>query len=668
MEILLGKKFPVIVLSALLAAALFFSPAVSRAATSADTQARIIALQQQLAQLQAQLAALLGASAGTIPSACVGINFSRDLMIGMTGNDVRCLQTFLNQAADTRVALSGAGSAGNETSYFGTLTYNAVVKFQNKYASEILYPHGLVAGNGFVGLPTRTKLNALLTPTTTTGTTGGTTTTGTTTTGGIVINGQEGMVTVSANPTPANGVKAYEGNNKVSVMGIRVRATGSDLSVQRLSLEFNARAYDYLERIYLYDGNTLIASSDLDSSTLSRISTSVYRITLSDFAKSVVVPQDTTKVLTVKVDVSSAISNSLLASGSSFNLKLSVAANGVRALDQASISEYAPAANNVVVRTININNSQTANAAMVIGRASNSPATTSITSDSQGNIEGKTLLIFSARAQRDDLMITEIDNVEFATGTGYLVPNTAYLYDDAGDVLDSATPDRDTGIVNFTNLDTVVKQDKTRIYTIKFDDQISTSGADDGKKYKVAVAALNSDSEANLVVERSDGEVVPVENLAGSAVSNNMFVYRMGSMFTLNSVTTTSTTKTDHTQSTISATFNIGITALGGDIYIPKTNAFKVFYSLNDILPGAPVTSISYFKPAAAMAFANSYRVSQDTTVNFIVHATYVLDGPVGSYNLRVAEIDWGTNDAAPAANKSTYMSEDYISESKYLQ
>src|SRR5437868_3437876 len=84
--------------------------------------------------------------------------FLRDLSVGDTGNDVVELQKILNTDPATKISDVGPGSIGNETSYFGEATKNSVIRFQNKYADEVLRPLGLTSGTGRVGLWSRLKL------------------------------------------------------------------------------------------------------------------------------------------------------------------------------------------------------------------------------------------------------------------------------------------------------------------------------------------------------------------------------------------------------------------------------------------------------------------------------------------------------------------------------
>ena len=102
----------------------FAVPLVAQAEhTTAHT---IEQLQASIAALTAQLAALSGGSTGAGAAACT---FTKSLTVGSRGEDVKCLQKYLN-GAGYQISASGAGSAGMETTYFGPKTKSAVAKWQ----------------------------------------------------------------------------------------------------------------------------------------------------------------------------------------------------------------------------------------------------------------------------------------------------------------------------------------------------------------------------------------------------------------------------------------------------------------------------------------------------------------------------------------------------------
>lgn len=142
------------------------STASAGALTSAQVSA-IISLLQSFGADQATISNVQASLTGGTPSSSgsgsmsTGYTFTRDLKQGDTGTDVMNLQKVLNMDSATQVASSGAGSPGNETSTFGPATKAAVIKFQNKYASETLTPIGLSSGTGYVGAMTRAKLNSM---------------------------------------------------------------------------------------------------------------------------------------------------------------------------------------------------------------------------------------------------------------------------------------------------------------------------------------------------------------------------------------------------------------------------------------------------------------------------------------------------------------------------
>ncbi|MBP9757125.1 MAG: peptidoglycan-binding protein [Candidatus Pacebacteria bacterium] len=181
----------------------FATPA--KAQSTSDLQAQINALLAQIAALQAPGQQVGGASCAT--------TFTMNLKLGSKGSEVMALQKFLNSIDGTQLATTGAGSPGNETSTFGPATKRAVIKFQEKYAADILTPVGLSKGTGNWFSSTRAKANTLCsTPTTpTTPTTPGTT---------------PGTLAVSAGSQPANSL-APQGSARVPFTNFTLTNTSS---------------------------------------------------------------------------------------------------------------------------------------------------------------------------------------------------------------------------------------------------------------------------------------------------------------------------------------------------------------------------------------------------------------------------------------------------------
>lgn len=80
--------------------------------------------------------------------------FTQNLTLGSNGKEVEMLQACLAKFSDVY-------PNGEINGNFGALTKAAVIKFQEKYAAEILAPSNITKGTGDVKAATREKLNAI---------------------------------------------------------------------------------------------------------------------------------------------------------------------------------------------------------------------------------------------------------------------------------------------------------------------------------------------------------------------------------------------------------------------------------------------------------------------------------------------------------------------------
>ena len=258
------------------------------ALTSAELQAQIAVLQAQLLQLTQQLSVLEGTT--TTPATVTGCaiaSFSRNLRLRSVGDDVKCLQVILNSDTDTELAKTGAGSPGNETTYFGVKTKAAVINFQTKYASVILASFGLTTGTGYVGASTRAKLNEMLGA----GVVPTTPTTPTTTTPPVTGTGLN-VALAASNPASGN---FPAGGSQIPFLALNFTAGAADAVVTAMNVYRTGLSSDNdISNVYLMDGATVLATNLGLSSGKANFSASTGLFT---------VKAGTSKVITVAADI-----------------------------------------------------------------------------------------------------------------------------------------------------------------------------------------------------------------------------------------------------------------------------------------------------------------------------------------------------------------------------
>ena len=86
------------------------------------------------------------------------LTFDKNLQYGQISEEVEFLQIILKHEVGPPTYPENVPATG----WFGPITKSSVIKFQEKYASDILAPWNLTEGTGFVGRTTRVKFNELI--------------------------------------------------------------------------------------------------------------------------------------------------------------------------------------------------------------------------------------------------------------------------------------------------------------------------------------------------------------------------------------------------------------------------------------------------------------------------------------------------------------------------
>jgi len=249
-------KFASVLVGGAMALTLVFGGAVApaQAQTVEELTSFLNGLLAQIAELQSQLSDQ-GIGIEDTPKT-ISYSFPKNLSPGDSGADVLNLQKVLNMSADTQVATTGVGSTGLESEYFGSLTKAAVIKFQNKYASEILTPLGLTTGTGYINASTRARLNSMAAPTTPTTTfpAGCTSAEGfSPTTGQACLSAGTPTTTTTTFPAGCTSTKGFSATTGQACLGTGTSNINFDDAVMKSSLMI--KIFDNSENRFVSSGS-----------------------------------------------------------------------------------------------------------------------------------------------------------------------------------------------------------------------------------------------------------------------------------------------------------------------------------------------------------------------------------------------------------------------------
>jgi hypothetical protein len=288
---------------------------VSTFAFAAPAQAQTVAdLQAMINQLLAQVAALQG---GTTTTGGSCNTFTKNHQMGDTGGEVMWIQQFLNKNGH-QVAATGAGSPGNESSYFGAKTRAAIAAWQAA--------SGITPAAGYWGPITRAKANSMCVPGTGTGTGTGTPVTG---------NGLKVMIAAGS----PNNVALVQGQGIAELARYTFsNPTGSEVAVT--SLGFNrigASTDSAIDNVYLFKDVTRLTDP-------AGISQSAFNF--NDSAGIFKVPAGGSVTVSIRADIDSAangqqVGASLVSVGTTATLDSSVVfpvAGGIQTISAATIA------------------------------------------------------------------------------------------------------------------------------------------------------------------------------------------------------------------------------------------------------------------------------------------------------------------------------------------
>ncbi len=559
--------------------ALSLSVNTAKAVTAAELQAQINALMAQLASLQGTTA--------------VGASFTTDLTVGSTGPQVVALQQML--VAQGHLVMP----AGVAYGYFGSLTKAAVMRWQAANG---------VPATGYFGPISRAKANGMGGAT---GTVPGTTIGGGTTVGGsITTPGVEGILTATLAPVPGAGVSVEEGENKVAVLGVELEAELSDIKIERVKIKLDQTTTatndkdfyrDIAERLYVMSGSTVLASVALNSDTVIEETSGNFYVTITGL--NFIVPKDSEKTLTIAIDAQDSWDSDF----DDDTWTVTIPDEGIRGVDGAGINQYT---DGTFARTFSTDPSSTEDASLTVSLSSDTPDAAQVIANEgsdEDEADGVEIARYNVKAEDDDVTITDVVVTIARAGSGTATATTAYLFHGSTQIASASVAGNSTA--TFDDLEFTVDEDDTETLSIRIDVIDANTTATTFTVSNVAVTAENAEGDSATVT-------------GGSADGNTFTVLSAGPEFSLVSKSITKTA--NDTNSTAQGTFNIKVTAVGGDVVASTTGAFDIDVFVNGTASGTAVEGV-YNVPSGATVSGSNITIAEGSSATFVVDALYTV-------------------------------------------